>query len=45
MTKAIVLGGCGAVGSNAVKTLVNTDTLMILNLKLLRKTEIEELKY
>ena len=25
MTKVIVLGGCGAVGSNAVKTLVNTD--------------------
>ncbi|MBU2512358.1 saccharopine dehydrogenase NADP-binding domain-containing protein [bacterium] len=26
MAKIIVLGGCGAVGSNAVKTLVNTDT-------------------
>ncbi|MCB2171040.1 MAG: saccharopine dehydrogenase NADP-binding domain-containing protein [Deltaproteobacteria bacterium] len=25
MTTVIVLGGCGAVGSNAVKTLVNTD--------------------
>ena len=24
--KAIVLGGCGAVGSNAVKTLVKTET-------------------
>jgi len=26
MAKVIVLGGCGAVGSNAVKTLVRTDT-------------------
>ena len=26
MAKAIVLGGCGAVGQHAVKTLVNTDT-------------------
>jgi saccharopine dehydrogenase (NAD+, L-lysine-forming) len=26
MVKVIVLGGCGAVGSNAVKTLVHSDT-------------------